>query len=290
VSAHKWSMKESLKMDDEQFILWQALLEDRTGMQISAQRKSFLETSLAIRMREVGLQDYDAYYEKLMSGLTGEVEWATLVDRLTVQETSFFRHTSSFELVHDYCDARLKEGASSLDVWCVGCSTGEEPYSLGMMLNGLIEQHQGKYWGITATDISLPALSKARQGIYSKRKLDLMSDEYKSRYFATLPGSSLSESRKVQVNRELKDRICFAQVNVLELESAPMAEMDVIFCQNLLIYFRRWRKRDIVTHLAERLAPGGLMVLGIGEVLDWSHPDMERVPYDNTLAFVRRNG
>lgn len=290
MSAHKWSMKESLKMDDEQFILWQALLEDRTGMQISAHRKSFLETSLAIRMREVGLQDYDTYYEKLMSGLTGEVEWATLVDRLTVQETSFFRHTSSFELVHDYCDTRLKEGASSLDLWCVGCSTGEEPYSLGMMLNGLIEQHQGKYWGITATDISLPALSKARQGIYSKRKLDLMSDEYKSRYFATLPGSSLSESRKVQVNRELKDRICFAQVNVLELESAPMAEMDVIFCQNLLIYFRRWRKRDIVTHLAERLAPGGLMVLGIGEVLDWSHPDMERVPYDNTLAFVRRNG
>ena len=290
MSAHKWSMKESLKMDDEQFILWQALLEDRTGMQISAHRKSFLETSLAIRMREVGLQDYDAYYEKLMSGLTGEVEWATLVDRLTVQETSFFRHTSSFELVHDYCDTRLKEGASSLDVWCVGCSTGEEPYSLGMMLNGLIEQHQGKYWGITATDISLPALSKARQGIYSKRKLDLMSDEYKSRYFTTLPGSSLSESRKVQVNRELKDRICFAQVNVLELESAPMAEMDVIFCQNLLIYFRRWRKRDIVTHLAERLVPGGLMVLGIGEVLDWSHPDMERVPYDNTLAFVRRNG
>ena len=290
MSAHKWSMKESLKMDDEQFILWQALLEDRTGMQISAQRKSFLETSLAIRMREVGLQDYDAYYEKLMSGLTGEVEWATLVDRLTVQETSFFRHTSSFELVHDYCDTRLKDGASSLDVWCVGCSTGEEPYSLGMMLNGLVEQHQGKYWGITATDISLPALSKARQGIYSKRKLDLMSEEYKSRYFTTLPGSSLSESRKVQVNRELKDRICFAQVNVLELESAPMAEMDVIFCQNLLIYFRRWRKRDIVTHLAERLAPGGLMVLGIGEVLDWSHPDMERVPYENTLAFARRNG
>ena len=231
MSAHKWSMKEPLKMDDEQFILWQALLEDRTGMQISAQRKSFLETSLAIRMREVGLQDYDAYYEKLMSGLTGEVEWATLVDRLTVQETSFFRHTSSFELVHDYCDTRLKEGASSLDLWCVGCSTGEEPYSLGMMLNGLVEQHQGKYWGITATDISLPALSKARQGIYSKRKLDLMSDEYKSRYFTTLPGSSLSESRKVQVSRELKDRICFAQVNVLELESAPMAGMDVIFCQ-----------------------------------------------------------
>ncbi|OUS24435.1 methyltransferase [Gammaproteobacteria bacterium 45_16_T64] len=285
VPAHKWSMKESLKMDDEQFILWQALLEDRTGMQISAQRKSFLETSLAIRMREVGLQDYDAYYEKLMSGLTGEVEWATLVDRLTVQETSFFRHTSSFELVHNYCDTRLKDGATSVDVWSVGCSTGEEPYSLAMMLNGLTEEYPGKYWGITATDISLPALSKARQGIYSKRKLDLMSDEYKARYFSDVP-----ESRKVQVNRELKDRICFAQVNVLELESAPMAGLDVIFCQNLLIYFRRWRKRDIVTHLAERLAPGGLMVLGIGEVLDWSHPDMERVPYENTLAFARRNG
>ena len=285
MSAQKWSMKEPLKLNDEQFILWQALLEDRTGMQISVQRKSFLETSLAIRMREVGIQDYDAYYEKLMSGLTGEVEWATLVDRLTVQETSFFRHDSSFELVHSYCDKRLKQGASSLDIWSVGCSTGEEPYSLAMMLNGLTEEHEGKFWGITATDISLPALRKARQGIYSSRKLDLMSDEYKERYFTSLP-----DTRKVQVSQELKDRICFAQVNVLDLESSPMTGLDVIYCQNLLIYFRRWRKRDIVTHLAERLAPGGLMVLGIGEVLDWSHPDMERVPYENTLAFARRNG
>ena len=288
--AQKWSMKQALRMNDSQFTLWQALLEDKTGMQITAQRKSFLETSLLIRMREIELEDYDAYYEKLMSGITGSVEWATLVDRLTVQETSFFRHTSSFELVEQHCFARYKEGANSVNVWSVGCSTGEEPYSLAMMLNELTKEHHGKYWGITATDISLPALSKARQGIYSERKLELMSDEYKERYFSESQESTVSSSQKVRIDRELKDRICFAQVNVLELETTPMTGLDVIFCQNLLIYFRRKLKREIVTHLAERLAPGGLLVIGIGEVTDWNHPKLERVPFENTLAFVRRDG
>lgn len=282
--AERWSYQSTVEMNDEQFLLWQALLESRTGMQISPQRKSFLETSLTIRMREIGCDDYDGYYEKLMSGLAGEVEWAVLVDRLTVQETSFFRHPHSFELVRNFCRELYEEqGRKHIELWSVGCATGEEPYSLAMVMDDLVKDFPGKrYYGITATDISLPALAKAREGIYSLRKLERVEERYRERYFEP------AERGRCRVVPRLKDRVCFAQLNILGLGDAPMQNVDVVFCQNVLIYFQRWRKRDIVTKLADRLAPGGIMVLGVGEVIDWHRPDLERLQFEDTLAYRKR--
>lgn len=283
--AESWSLKETPKMDDEQFVLWQSLLEDRTGMQLSTQRKTFLETSLTMRMREIGYSNYDEYYQRLMNGLAGEVEWATLVDRLTVQETSFFRHTSSYELVEKYCGEMLAgtEEQLHIDIWSVGCSTGEEPYSLAMVIDNLIiQQNRQHYFGITATDISLPALSKGRQAIYGARKVEMIAPDFRERYFEKL------DSNRYQVVPRLRERLCFAQVNVRELDKAPMSDMNIIYCQNLLIYFRRWRQREIVSRLIERLAPGGILVLGVGEVIDFDHPLAHRIQHENTLAFTRR--
>ena len=285
MSAESWSLKETPKMDDEQFVLWQSLLENRTGMQLSNHRKTFLETSLTMRMREIGFSNYDDYYERLVSGLAGEVEWATLVDRLTVQETSFFRHSSSYELVKKYCLETLAatDQKMHLDIWSVGCSTGEEPYSLAMLMEDMLSQQDIQhYFGITATDISLPALSKGRQAIYGARKVEMIESDWRERYFEKL------DQNRYQVVSKLRERICFAQVNVRELDKAPMSDMDIIYCQNLLIYFRRWRQREIVARLVERLAPGGLLVLGVGEVIEFEHPLAQRVPYENTLAFTRR--
>ncbi|MDF1822087.1 MAG: protein-glutamate O-methyltransferase CheR [Alcanivoracaceae bacterium] len=283
----RWSIKSTPAMEQEQFELWQALLEERTGMTLNQERKSFLETSLSIRMRELGLADYEEYYGQLVAGTTESkaMEWSVLVDRLTVQETSFFRHQSSYALVETFVNNFIDENpsGSSLDVWSVGCSTGEEPYSLAMMISEQFAAREtNDYFGITATDISLPTLSKARKGVYAARKVEQVDPRLREKYF-----ESVSE-REYQVASSLRDRICFARLNVLEVNKAPMQNMDLIFCQNMLIYFRRWRKKQIVTRLAERLAPGGMMVLGIGEVTDWSHPDLERVQVPDTLAFRRR--
>lgn len=274
-------------MDAEQFQLWQALLEDRTGMTLSDARKSFLETSLSIRMRELNFEDYEAYYEHLMAGTTESraMEWSILVDRLTVQETSFFRHQSSYALVEEYVQRFVAEqpDGANLDVWSVGCSTGEEAYSLAMLINEQLGDNARKmFFGITATDISLPTLAKARKGEYAARRALQVDPLLREKYFK--PGES---GQTVVVAPELKQHICFARLNVLDLGNAPMNNMDLIFCQNMLIYFRRWRKRQIVNRLAERLAPGGLMVLGPGEVTDWQHPDLERVHFADTLAFRR---
>ncbi len=285
--AQHWSMRNLPEMDEEQFRLWQALLEERTGMALAPERKTFLETSLAMRMRELGLERYDVYYEQLVNRPAADtiMEWSILVDRLTVQETSFFRHRGSYDLVEKYVRDRFTSARppQNFNVWSVGCSSGEEPYSLAMLLTGLFEELKVKpYWGITATDISLPVLAKARRGVYGARKVELVEPALRERWFTKI------SDREYEISAELKGRICFARVNVLELHKVPFQDVDLIYCQNMLIYFRRWRKREIVTRLADRLAPGGLMVLGLGEVVDWQHPNMDKVRFDNSLAYMRR--
>lgn len=282
----RWSIRNTPAMSDEEFRLWQALLEDRTGMTLQSERKAFLETSLSIRMRELGISEYEEYYEQLFSGTSESkaMEWSVLVDRLTVQETSFFRHPGSYAFIEDYVQRFIAERPekSSLDVWSVGCSTGEEPYSLAMLINELIQTAGSKdYFGITATDISLPTLSKARRGVYPLRKVERLDYTLKERYFEQV------NKREWRVVDSLRDRVCFARVNVLELNKAPMRDLDIIFCQNMLIYFRRWRKREIVNRLAERLVPGGVMVLGPGEMTDWTHPLLRRVNFADALAYER---
>jgi len=287
VATDRWGIKSLAPISDEQFELWQTLIEARTGMTVGVARRSFLETNLGIRMREIGVSDYETYYEQLMGGPGAEREWAVLVDRLTVQETSFFRHPSSFALVRAHvAEVLMKEPQRrELNLWSVGCSTGEEPYSLAMQTDAqLTELRRSKvYFGVTASDISLPTLARARQGIYGERRLHNVPTAWKQKYFQPVTGK-----KEFQVTDELKKRVAFVQVNIMELDRAPMAGMDVIFCQNVLIYFRRFRKRDILANLAVRLAPGGLLVLGVNEAVDWAHPALIRVDYPDTLAFRRK--
>lgn len=280
-----WSLRQLPAMDEAQFQQWRTLLEHRTGMSLAFNRKSFLETNLGIRMREIGCGSYQAYYEKIVSGPESVVEWAILVDRLTVQETRFFRDPDAFRLVSDYIMTRPREVLKRrpLEAWSVGCSTGEEPYTLAMLLNENM-QHLGlpPLFGVTGSDISKPVIDKAQRGLFNARKLNGMEDSLKSRYFR--PG----EHNTMEIVDNIRERVCFTRLNVLDLKRAPMQGMNIIFCQNLLIYFRHWRRREIVTRLAEHLAPGGLLVLGQGEVTGWQPPGLQRVPSENVLAWIRR--
>src|SRR5690606_28443950 len=99
---NKWSIQTSQELSDQQFKEWKILVEEKTGMLLPEHRKTFLQSSLSIRMREIGCETYDDYFRQLSSGISGTVEWAVLVDRLTVHETHFFRHPESFDLVRNY--------------------------------------------------------------------------------------------------------------------------------------------------------------------------------------------
>lgn len=283
--SEHWALRPLPDMDEAQFHQWKALLEHRTGMALAPERKSFLETNIGIRMREIGCGSFQAYYEKIVAGPEAVVEWATLVDRLTVQETRFFRDPDAFRLVSDYVMTRPREQLRKrpLEAWSVGCSTGEEPYTLAILLNESMEQlGLPPLYGVTGSDISKPALEKAQKGLFNPRRLNGMDDSLRQRYFRAGARNS------AEITEGIRERVCFTRLNVLDLKQAPMQGMNIIFCQNLLIYFRRWRRREIVSRLADYLAPGGLLVLGQGEITGWQPPGMQRVPSEHVLAWIRR--
>lgn len=275
-------------MDERQFQQWATLVERRTGMRLSATRKSFLLTNLRQRMRELGCGDFQTYYDYLHTGRTGAVEWAALVDRLTVHETRFFRHPNSLALVREHFLPRYiatHEPPASLQAWSVGCSTGDEPYSLAIVIDDyLAELGRDYYLGVTASDISLPSLAIGRRAIYHQSRLKNVEPGVLARHFVR------HGSEQYQVRARLRKRVCFNHLNVLELGDTPLGLMDLIMCQNLLIYFDRELRREILDNLVRFLAPGGVLLLGVGEAIGWSHPALHRISFRDTLAFERHDG
>ena len=279
-----WSLQAPTDLSESQFVQWSKLLEERTGIQLSAQQKTLLQSQVAIRMRELGCEDYNEYFHQVTDGLSGLMEWSVLVDRLTVKETSFFRHRPSLEYVRRFLQNRInnRQLDNSFDMWSVGCASGEEPYSLAMVANDCFELAQlAPYYGITATDISQSALHQARKAHYPKRKLEPLYPEEVKRYLTPL------EDGQYAVADKLRDRVCFSQGNVTRIRTMPVIKMDVIFCQNLLVYFRRWLRRDILNAFADRLKPGGVLIIGLGEAVDWEHPELRRVIGDEVQAYIR---
>lgn len=278
-----WSLQTSPELSDQQFEQWRKLLEERTGIQLAPQQRAFLQTQISMRMREMGYSDYGEYFQQVVDGVQGMVEWTTLVDRLVVKETSFFRHRQSIEYVSRLLQSHINNHRlnDSFDIWSVGCATGEEPYSLAMTVNDCFDLASiDPYFGITATDISMPALAFARKGIYHARKLDQIRPAEKTRYFEQVDSG-------YQIDGSLRDRVCFTRGNILNINDMPSVKMNVIFCQNVLIYFRRWRRREILNAFVDRLKPGGVLIIGLGEIVEWEHPETKRLSDDQIQAYVR---
>jgi type IV pilus assembly protein PilK len=286
-TTQNWSLQQLPEMDMQQFRQWQTLLEARTGVCVSDQRKTFLQTSLGARMRELDMGDYQAYFDHVTRGAAGAVEWSALIDRLTVRETSFMRHRPSFDAIGRHLDGLLAERGKDrpLQLWSVGCASGEEAYSMAIIAEQCIARAGGHAsgYGVWATDISLKALEQGRTAIYPGNRLGGLDERERREWLQTM-----SDDR-YEVAYALRDRVCCSRLNILELAQAPLGDLDIIFCQNLLIYFRRWRRRDLLNLLAKRLAPGGMLVIGLGEIMDWNNPLLERLPDDQVQAYVRRD-
>jgi len=270
----------SLEMDDQQFTEWTNLLERRIGLFIAPDRRSFLARGIRSRMRVTGCREYGEYYRCLCSGSSQAKEWSLLIDCLTVHETSFFRHESSMRLVEEEVLPAALEQDRGFHVWSVGCATGEEAYSLAMLVDACYSMRPSdQYFGVTGTDISLPSLHHARAGTYLNRRFRDLREGFQHEYCQKVTNS------RFQIKASLRKRVCFSQLNLRDVKNAPFANLDLIYCQNLLIYYEHERRLQIVNQLAEFLRPGGVMILGPGELLEWKHPDMEKVRYEDTLAY-----
>jgi len=153
-----WSLRTLPTLSEDQFLQWGKLLEERTGIQLVFQQKAWLESQMSSRMRDHGDENYDSYFQFIaQETIEAKVEWSRLIDRIAVKETSFFRHRESIEYVRNYLQQKINNKAlnNSFDIWSMGCATGEEAYSLAMVVNDCFELAAiNPYYGITAMDIS----------------------------------------------------------------------------------------------------------------------------------------
>lgn len=269
----------ALDMDDQQFAAWRRLIERRLGLFIAPERRSFLASGIRVRMRETGCDSSGEYYAQLTDDALPDTEWTLLTDQLTVHETSFFRHEESMHLTLDALGSGGHPDRESPRIWSVGCASGEEVYSLAMLLDDC-DALEGGY-ALMGTDISQPSLDRARSGVYLKRRLRDIPQRFQEAYCEPVSANHF------QISDALRSRVTFSQLNLRDLGRVPLNRVDLIYCQNLLIYYGREQRKSIVCALADLLWPGGTMILGPGELLDWQHPNMERVRDNDTLAYRR---
>jgi chemotaxis protein methyltransferase CheR/type IV pilus assembly protein PilK len=284
-ATDRWQMQNPPPMDEALFQQWREMLESRIGFTLPKERKSFLITSLAVRMREVNCDSYAEYLKLLESGRHGAVEWEILVDRLTVHETRFCRDKQAMQLVERELHRRAQadpEAPVKLDIWSVGCATGEEPYSLAIAIDHYLRGNNRRgLYSVMATDISRASLASAREGVFHRNRLKNMPVELLRNYF--LP----YDLDHYQLIKRVRDRVCFTRLNLMDLDASRLGRMDVIFCQNVLIYFRRERRIEIVNRLVDHLRPGGVLILGAGEIVKWKHPAMVPIVNEDVIAYRR---
>lgn len=264
---------------------WQRLLEAQTGINL-AQHEHILREGLPSWLATLGPQaDTEQFLRDSENRLALGVG-RSLVDYLAVKETRFYRNPAAYRAFSEYLLRRFRAGESrqTVDVWSAGCSTGEEVYTLTMVAAEMLQRAKAEaYIGVIGSDISSAALQVARGARYTARAISHLPAGLRQRYL--LPAAD----GRFEVVPELRRRACFLQSNLLVRNCAPASAMDVIFCHNVLVYFRTWRQREVLNNLAQRLKPGGILLIGPGEASGWSHPALRRI-VDGRVQVFMRNG
>ena len=270
-------------VDKNQLGRWQAVLEAQTGINLN-QHEHILRKGLNPWLQ--GMSDDEAELTLARSESQPWQGLGGLVDHLAVKETRFYRNPAAYRILAQYVQRRLQDSQQArllLDMWSAGCSTGEEAYTMAMTASELMQSvEQRAYFGVIGSDISSAAVKSARQGSYHVRRLQSLPDTLRQRYLVS------DDNLNYRIESQLASRVCFVQSNLLDDRATPKSAMDVIFCQNVLVYFRGWRQKQVLNNLVQRLKPGGILLIGASEGRGWQHPDLTRMPGDDVQVFERR--
>ncbi|NMG65538.1 SAM-dependent methyltransferase [Azoarcus indigens] len=246
-------------ISDQDFARFQRLLYQLAGIYLAPSKKVLLVGRLTRRLKARGLSEFGDYFRLVSSGEDPQ-ERQTMVDLLTTNETYFFREPKHFDfLVNEILPARLP--GNTFSVWSGACSSGEEPYSLAMILADKLGDNG---WKIIGSDISTQVLERARRGHYQMERIDGIPQAYLRRF--CLKGVREQEGSFL-VNRELRAKVQFMQVNLIE-PIPNIGPFDVIFLRNVMIYFDQETKRKVVANMLPRLKPGGYFIVGHSETLN----------------------
>ena len=255
------------RLSDGEFRALSSLVEGELGIKMPPAKKTLLESRLQKRLRALNLASYADYCDMLFNRGGMETELVHMLDLVTTNKTDFFREEHHFEfLANSALERMVRATGPKVSIWSAGCSTGEEPYTLAMVLSEFARSRPGMGfdYAITATDISTRVLEAASRGIYQEDRIAPVPAELKRRYFLRSRDSSKA---LVRVAPELRARVAFSRVNLMDETYPVEGPFDAIFCRNVIIYFDKPTQERLFAKFCEYLSPGGFIFIGHSETL-----------------------
>jgi chemotaxis protein methyltransferase CheR len=259
--------RKDLQISDEEFLQLRDFIYQQCGIFIAENRKYLIENRLSNRIKELNLKSYNDYYNFLRFDGSRRTELNKLFEVVTTNETSFFRNPPQLEVFQksvlpDILDQCRKAGRKKLRIWSAGCSTGEEPYTLAIILHEVLKSEISS-WDIkiTANDLSEAVLAAARRGVYNDYALRTTPKEIADAYF-------IKEDTQYKIKPELKSLISFGQINLNDREQLRRVEKSqIVFCRNVIIYFDDEMKRKVINAFYDNLEINGALLIGHSESL-----------------------
>ena len=254
---------DSISLKPEEYRLLRDLFSARTGIYFGPEARFSLERRLRERLAVLNLATFAEYYQHLRFHPNAPAEWDEAIDVLTTNETYFFREDYQLRSFRDELLPALAASAKTrkrLSVWSAGCSTGEEVYTIAIILHesGLFEGWDVRVYG---SDISKRCVAAARRGVYGSSSFRSMPPEFKRQYFT-------ERHDGYHVSERIRALCHFGQMNLVEDEKARvLGRADAVFCRNVLIYLDSHARRKVIDMFAERLYGGGVLLLGHSESL-----------------------
>jgi chemotaxis protein methyltransferase CheR len=249
-------------LNDGDFATVRQLIADYAGIRLSLQKRNMVYNRLLRRLRTRRVGSFGEYLELVQRD--GSDERESFVNALTTNLTAFFREPHHFELLHAHAQQRALERGAPLRCWSSACSTGEEAWSIAMVL-----REAGCAGEVLGTDIDTEVLNTAQTGVYRMERTTSLAPERLRRHL--LRGAGSNEGL-VSVRPELRALVRFAQLNLQSPVWPAQQQFDVIFCRNVVIYFDREFQKKLLARLADLLVPGGLLMVGHSESFPASHP------------------
>ena len=242
------------------------LIHETTGISLKSDKQELVYGRLSRRLRELGLTSFNQYCDLLKNDDKDEA--VHFINAITTNVTHFFRENHHFEFLKDTLIPELIREKSSayqpkLRIWSAGCSSGNEPYSIAMVLKECISNASRWDVKILATDLDSNILNVAKQGIYPYSSMKTVTEDRRKRWFKS--GSGINDGT-VKVSRDLKDLISYKKLNLMD--TWPMeGKFDFIFCRNVAIYFDTQTREKIIDRFADQLTDNGYLFVGHSETL-----------------------
>jgi chemotaxis protein methyltransferase CheR len=257
----------TIRVSQEEFIQLRDFIYEKCGIHIAENRKYLIENRLSNRIKELNLKTFGEYYYFLRFDAGKQAELIKLFEVITTNETSFYRNPPQLQIFQDAVlkaelDKLRKAGSRKLRIWSAGCSTGEEPYTLAIILSEVLGMEIAS-WDIkiSANDLSEAVLTAARKGVYGEYALRTTPAAIIARYFS-------KEGPDYRIDPKLKRLISFGHINLSDkLLVRRVERSQIIFCRNVIIYFDDEMKKQIIESFYDNLLPGGCLFIGHSESL-----------------------